>query len=186
MDAFRISAKFFVEDASRLDVREFVPIFHSWIQNHAVPEHLLVDVADYAHVHEGPGVVLIAHEANFYMDQAQGRLGLMYSRKHPAAGSFQDRVRQAVFAASDACTRLEEDPLLAGRIHFPLTEAILRVHDRLHAPNTLETFEQLRPELQKVFGPNAKIEHRPSPLKLFEVRVTAANALPIEMFSTSS
>src|SRR5437762_11773460 len=117
MDSHKIAVKFFADlapEASGQNEVHFVPIFHSWIQTQAVPDHLLVDVADYAHVHHGPGAVLIAHEANFSTDNTDGRLGLMYVRKQPAAGSFAERVRQALVAALEGCKRLEDDPNVAG------------------------------------------------------------------------
>src|SRR3954452_10922409 len=95
MEAHKIIVKFFVEDASRIRGEQFVPIFHSWIQQKAIPEHLLIDVADYQHVAGGPGTVLVAHEANFSTDRDEARLGLMYTPKQPAAGAFFDRLNQA-------------------------------------------------------------------------------------------
>ena len=95
METHKIIVKFFVEDASRIRGEQFVPIFHSWIQQKAIPEHLLIDVADYQHVAGGPGTLLVAHEANFSTDREDGQLGLMYTRKQPAAGEFSDRLKQA-------------------------------------------------------------------------------------------
>src|SRR4030095_5221476 len=64
----RIGVKLFAADGSSVQPREFVPIFHRWIQTQAVANHLLIDVADYAHVPDGPGVLLVAHEGNFSLD----------------------------------------------------------------------------------------------------------------------
>ena len=93
MQPFKISVKFFVDDPSGIDAHLFVPVFHSWIQQHAVAEHMLIDVADYEHVHNGPGTVLIAHEANFYLDKLDGFLGFTYSRKQPAPGYPHEQPR---------------------------------------------------------------------------------------------
>ena len=181
----KISIKFYVVDDSRIEQHEFVPVFHSWIQNHAVPEHMLVDVSDYAHVHNGPGTLLVAHEANFYADRLDGRLGLTYSRKQaaPAAGGFVDRLRQAVTAALEACVRLEDDPRLGGRIKFGTGEITLRIPDRLLAPNTTETFQQVRGDIEKVaadlYGAgNFDVEHILSEKLPFEVRILATSSLP--------
>src|SRR4051812_12443967 len=114
MDVFKISVKFFVEDAAGVGEHEFVPVFHSWIQQHAVPDHALIDVADYAHVHNGPGTVLIAHEANYYTDRTDGQLGLTYSRKTAAGETLAARLRQAYVGALEACARLEE----TGKVKF--------------------------------------------------------------------
>src|SRR5688500_6665996 len=179
----KISIKFYVDDDSRVEQHEFVPVFHSWIQNRAVPEHVLVDVADYAHVHNGPGTLLVALEANFYADRLDGRLGLTYSRKQPAPGEFVDRLRQAVTAALEAAVRLEDDPRLAGMLKFGTAEATIRVPDRLLAPNTMETYSQVRGDIEKVaadlYGAgNFDVEHVLSDKLPFEVRILASASLP--------
>src|SRR3990170_4560681 len=144
MDSHKLIVKLFVQDASQLDVHEFVPIFHSWIQQRSVADHLVIDVSDYAHVHHGPGTLLVTHEANFYTDQGEGRLGLMYQRKQPFPGTFTDRLRQAFIATLQACQRLEADPRLAGRIKFKTDEVLITIPDRLNAPSTPETFQAVR------------------------------------------
>jgi hypothetical protein len=58
---------------------------------------LLIDVHDYSHVHHGPGILLVAHEGNFSMDETDGRLGLVYIRKQP--GSLSETVQTAFAAA---------------------------------------------------------------------------------------
>ena len=187
MQAHKISVKFYVDDPSQLGAHEFVPIFHSWIQNRAVPEHMLVDVSDYAHVHNGPGTLLVAQEANFYADRIDGRLGLTYARKQAApaaaAATFVDRLRQAVTAALEACVRLEDDPRLAGKIKFGTGEMTIRLPDRLLAPNTMETYSQVRGDIEKVaadlYGTgNFDVEHVLSEKLPFEVRVMATSSLP--------
>src|SRR5205807_2486817 len=79
-----INVKLLLEGGDDLD--PVIPIFHSWIQNQPFGE-LLIDVADYRHVHHGPGIVLIGHEADYSLDQTDGRLGLRYNRKAPLPGS---------------------------------------------------------------------------------------------------
>jgi hypothetical protein len=81
MESSKLSVKFYVEESSQLKLADIVPVFHSWIQFHSIPDHLLIDVADYAHVPDGPGIVLVSHEANFYLDRFDSRLGLTYTRK---------------------------------------------------------------------------------------------------------
>ena len=76
----RISVKFFVSEPDAVHLPAFIPVFHRWIQDHAV-EGLLIDVADYKHVPEGPGILLIGHEGDYSIDMAKGRPGLLYSRK---------------------------------------------------------------------------------------------------------
>jgi len=180
MDVFKISVKFFAEEPTNIGEHEFVPIFHSWIQQKAVPQHTLIDVADYAHVHNGPGTVLIAHEANFYTDRNDGQLGLTYSRKMSAGDTLIDRLRQAYVGALESCARLEE----TGRLKFRTDESAIRFNDRLLAPNSPETFNQAKPDIERVAaelyaGVAVDIEHYFSQNLLFEVRVRASDSPPI-------
>src|SRR5436190_21718276 len=104
MDSPKLSLKFYLDDLSaKIRLADVVPVFHSWIQLHLIPDHLLIDVADYAHVIDGPGVVLVAHEANFYLDEFDGPQGLTYTRKMPIDGSFADRLATVFNAARQAC-----------------------------------------------------------------------------------
>jgi hypothetical protein len=189
MDPFKIVVKFYAQEPVTIGHETFVPVLHGWIQNRAVPEHLLVDVADYSHVQNGPGTLLVAHEANFYLDKLDGFLGFSYSRKQPLNGgsggnggngsSFADNLRYAVAAALEGCRRLEEDPALAGKLTFRTDEVSLKVADRLLAPNTPETFQRLRPDIEQLAeklwpGATVDIEHYPGELTLFEVRLRSS------------
>lgn len=180
MDSHKLIVKFFTHDDASIALSEFVPVFHGFIQNHAIPDHLLIDVADYQHVHHGPGILLASHEANFYTDTGEGRLGLLYQRKQPIAGAsgLRDRLAQVVAAALRTCVRLEQEPALAGRLHFRTDEMVLRINDRLLAPNMPDTFRNVEPELRTFLsevypGEQVALEPRHSPLTLFEVRIKA-------------
>ncbi len=86
MDTVKYELKLFLDDASGVELEEFIPVFHDWIQTQQLAE-LLIDVADYRHVPQGPGIALIAHDAHYVMDLTDARLGLLYSRRretHPS------------------------------------------------------------------------------------------------------
>jgi hypothetical protein len=175
METHKIIVKFFVEDASRIRGEQFVPIFHSWIQQKAIPEHLLIDVADYQHVTGGPGTVLVAHEANFSTDRDEGRLGLMYTRKQPGAEEFFDRLKQAFRACLQGCAQLEADT----QLRFKTNECVARLNDRLLAPNNSETYLAVEPDLRKLVdqlygNSDTHLEHRPHPQRLFEVKIKSS------------
>ena len=180
METHKIIVKFFVEDASRIRGEQFVPIFHSWIQQKAIPEHLLIDVADYQHVADGPGTLLVAYEANFSTDREDGRLGLMYMRKQPAPGEFFDRLKQAFGACLQGCSRLEADT----QLRFKTNECIVRLNDRLLAPNNSETYRAVEPHLRKLVDQlyakaDTHLEHRPHPQRLFEVQIKSSASPPL-------
>jgi hypothetical protein len=183
MDVFKIAVKLFVvRDDFSPD--QFVPIFHRWIQNQAVEHHLLIDVADYAHVKDGPGTVLVASEANFHMDRTEGRLGILYSRKTPLPGSFADRLSAVIAEALKAASRLEAEPGLKGRISFATNEIVIRLNDRLAAPNTEATRAAAEPAIravaEKLFGGKpVSVETRIQPHTEFEVRVNSEGSASV-------
>src|SRR5437762_2103927 len=112
-----INVKLLLDNPEDLDLDAVVNVFHSWIQDQ-VGEEQLVDVADYRHVHHGPGVVLIGHEADYSIDNTDGRLGLRYNRKAAVAGSNQDRLIQSARAALLAAKCLQQDTSVNGNRNF--------------------------------------------------------------------
>jgi hypothetical protein len=151
MDLQHVNTKLIVQNPEGVDLEAVIPVFHSWIQDRA-GEEILLDVADYRHVHAGPGVVLIGHEANYSLDNADNRLGVRYNRKAALDGSAQDRLEQATRAALRACQLLENDPRLEERIRFNGREIEWFVNDRLLAPNLDATRQALEPEIRALCG----------------------------------
>jgi hypothetical protein len=148
MDLHRISAKLFIADASAISraAGEYIPIFHRWIQGGEL-SGLPLDVADYGHVIDGPGVMLIGHEADRSLDLADGRPGFVYARKREAAGSVRERLAQVIGEAVEGARRLENEPALEGAVSFRTDELQISVKDRLNAPNTQATFDALSQDI---------------------------------------
>lgn len=146
----RIGIKVFTADGVSVRPREFVPVFHRWIQTRAVDDQMLVDVADYEHVPNGPGVVLVAHEGNFSVDLGDGRMGLAYARKAPTPGALADRLRAAARIVLGACRLLEDDAALGGRMRFRADELYVFANDRLRAPNTAPALAEFQPAVENL------------------------------------
>ena len=161
----RFSLKLFADPASAGAPSTVIPVFHRWIQEHAVPG-LLIDVADYTHLVDGPSVLLVAHEANYALDEADGRPGLSYTRKQPLEGTFGERLATAAAALITAARRLEQDTsrMTGGGITFRTNEIEFVANDRLAAPGSADTESALRNELTafggRLFG-GADVEVRP-------------------------
>jgi hypothetical protein len=158
-DLYRIGIKFFAENSAAVRIKEFVPIFHSWIQRQAIDEHQLIDVHDYSHVHNGPGILLVAHEGNFSTDMAEGKLGVAYFRKLPASVSTEDALRATLKAARQGIALLEAEPALAGKLRFRQDELLILSNDRLLAPNEPKSLDALKATLAAVFGKSATFKH---------------------------
>jgi hypothetical protein len=187
MEAYRLGVKVFVEPpaaSGALRSEEFIPVFHRWIQNRRLAE-TLIDVADYGHVHQGPGVVLIGHAANYALDFDEGLPGLLYVRKRPAEGAFAERLAETFRAALHAARLLEEEPGLAGKLRFGAARIRFRIHDRLLAPNGSATLAAVRPALEaigaRVHGGAAVTLHPlfEDPRALFTVDVVGPGALDV-------
>ena len=150
MDLHRIQFKFFIEDPSSISTEAAFRIFNRWIS--AAKDEVLVDVADYSHVPEGPVTLLAGHEANYSIDNTGGELGLLYARKQPLEGDLDARLHAACRAALDACNRLEQDPLLEGKLSFRAGDLLFVANDRLSAPNDGATRAALEPALNALLG----------------------------------
>lgn len=176
MHSHKLSLRLFADGAAGLPLDAFVPVFHGWIRDQVLADHLLIDVADYSHVPEVPGTVLVAHEANLQFDREGGQPGILYVRKQPPAGATTLRARlAAVFRATlEAATRIEADPTL-GSIRFRTNELVFRINDRLLAPNNEATFAAVSPGLQtflaELYQGDVALEHKHDAERLFEVRI---------------
>jgi hypothetical protein len=147
MDSVRLNSKLFT--ASAPPAERFVPVFHAWIRDKTLGE-LLIDVADYTHVHNGPAVALIGHATEYTFDLAQGRPGLLFRRKREAPEPTK-RLTDALRRTLAAAALLEGTPQLS-ELRFRTDELLLSVPDRLHAPNQDATLQSWRPALEPVLA----------------------------------
>lgn len=138
----RITAKFFIAEGV-VDTADLVPIFHRWIRDASVPG-LLIDVADYRHVPNGPAVLLIGHDGDYILDGADGRLGLLYRHKRDwPVDTLQERLALTLERVAHAVRLLENDPAFTG-VRFRRGEIEITFPDRLNVPNTPAAFATLR------------------------------------------
>lgn len=177
MQVQQLSVKLFAADPAAVSLDAFAPIFHRWIQEGRIPGQLLIDVADYRHVPDGPGIVLIAHQAHYAIDGERGPLGLLYSVKRDAPGELAAKLDEAYAAARVAAQALEEDPVRP--IRFSGDRLRVSVMSRRHAPNTAETFAAARAVLgtfaARVFaGRTAHVSHLSDPRDPFAVDLAAS------------
>jgi len=147
MQAKRISVKIYVDGA--LPSERVIPVFHRWIREKVLDE-LAIDVADYGHVHHGPGVVLVGHAFDYFFEDSEGRQGLSYARKRDAPPP-EERLLDAVRRALSGARRLEQDPALVG-LRFRADELRVTLPDRLNAPREGAGFETLKTELSPIVG----------------------------------
>ena len=104
MDLQKVSLKILSDAPVTLDLDPFLQIFARWrVQD-------WVDLADYAHMTRGPGIVLIGHRANFSFDMGTSAPGVLYLSKK----DLQDPVLVAPDAGGVERTRTIAKRLKAG------------------------------------------------------------------------
>lgn len=166
MNLQHIAFKIFVDGELSTDWEQFINIFHGWVAAQSMPE-MMIDVADYRHVPNGPGVVMVGSKADYYMDNTGGKPGLRYVCKVKKDGSTEEQVQQAFAHASAACARLESE---ISCLKFSRTDFELTVNDRAVAPNTAETRSSLEKELpailEKTLGSNSTLQLQQDARKL--------------------
>lgn len=180
MNVQHINVKFYLENPETVPLAEFGAVFNNWIQTQRL-EELLIDVADYLHVHHGPGIMLIGHEADYSLDNRAGRLGLLYNRKAQLEGTTQEKLAQAVRAALTVAQILEKE----NGLKFNGSEVQVIVNDRLLVPNTVETGEVLVPEFKSFFdqlynGAEYSLSHNSNARERFTVDIKTASTFDVD------
>lgn len=181
----RIRVKFFSQEPSAVELAAITPLFHRWIQEHRV-DGLLLDVADYKHVQDGPGILLIGHEADYAWDLAGGRPGFVYDRKREweANASLAERLHLVLRIGLASCQTLVED--LAEPVRFQLDEVEFGLLDRLRLPNEAAVFDrvvaEIRPVLDELYGQAAYTLARVSedPRRALSIHLRAQEAPTLE------
>jgi len=180
MNIQHINIKLYLENPETVNLADYAAVFNSWIQEQRL-EELLIDVADYLHVHNGPGIMLIGYEADYSLDNRVGRLGLLYNRKAQLDGTIQEKLAQAVRATLTAAQILEQE----NGLKFNGSEVQVIVNDRLLVPNTAETFDVLQAEFQTFFNrlyneAEYTLTQPKDPRERFTVNVTTESGFDID------
>ena len=177
MDLHKFGIKFFATDAQALDLLKLIPLYHRWIQQSALQD-LLIDVADYSHVPAGPGVMLIAHEGNYALDETGHERGVLYYSKHKLTGALPERLAQVAGKALQAAQLMSGDTELQGSLKVPGNQLQFFANDRLVAPNTDAAYGELEPAfktfLDRLYaGARYTLQRETDPKERLSVRVQA-------------
>lgn len=184
MIPFRTQVKFFLDTSNPIDQALFTGVFQRWIQDNLLDE-LVIDVADYRHVFQGPGTVLIGHYSDYTIDNRDGRIGLLYTRKRQTTEDVAAQLRSSLQRNLKAAEFLEHEPAFKPALKFNISEIEVRFVDRLQFKNSVATFESVKDDvtavLSEFYGAHPfQIEQVPSdPRDLFALKVTAQGAISL-------
>ncbi len=153
MELQKIEIKFFAVEREPVPLTAFIDLFHGWIQ---ASDGVYHDVADYSHMHQGPGIVLVAPDFFVSVDETGGRRGFLFSQKARLEGSKQERLARVFQSALENCRRLQAEPALQKKLEFRFDEFEITLNDRLLAPNGDESYQALKAEVEpfvsRLFG----------------------------------
>jgi len=184
MDLHKLGVRIPVANPERPDsLLQLIPVYHRWIQTQALDD-LLIDVADYSHVHQGPGVLLVAHEGDYAFGDEGGERALTYYQKRALPGTLETHLLRVARKALNACRLLEADGTLGG-VKFRVENLEIFVNDRLAAPNNQQTFESLSPVtgglLERMYGRDGfAVTRELDPRARFTLRAAANQTLAID------
>jgi hypothetical protein len=145
-DLQRISIKIHSEAPASISLDPFLDIFGRWRHDKAHPAEW-IDLADYAHVPKGPGIMLIGVKAMFSFDLTDPAAGLLYITRRGLSGNSEQRIKSALRSAFDLSKRLTAEKNYPAAAKLRTDRIELRLLDRLVTPNTLATDAAMRPAI---------------------------------------
>lgn len=178
-DVHRIAVKVPLANPEALDPDALIPVFHGWIRDGGVADGLLIDVADYKHVPDGPGIMLIGLEWDRSVDYGYGTAGVMSVAKRGLDGDLASRIRAVAADAYRTAATLAASEWAGPSAAVRTDELEILLLDRLNAPNTPETLAAAAPVIAEALAPLGEVgapeqlgdERRP-----FRVRLTLGSA----------
>lgn len=187
MDAHQICFQVGFSAPSDLGFDALLPVFHGFIQQGALPDDVMIDVAEYSHVPNGPGVLLVCHEGHYGVARHEGQWSLRYNRKRGGQGdSLEQRLAVPFRRLMTAAQQLAAQGLGLG---FDTGHLRLQIQDRLHAQNDGATFDAIAPTLkafltQRYGVAPSSVVREGEARELFTVRITCDERPPVDVLAT--
>jgi hypothetical protein len=179
-DLQRIDVKMLAEAPADLSLDPFLAIFSRW--RHEQDESDWIDLADYAHMPKGAGIMLIGKQGAFSVNLDDPGIGLLYSGRKDFAGTVDQRVLEAARRCLNFTKRLTAEPEYPEPLKLLPGAWEVFINDRLNFPNTQETGQRLRGGIESalnvLFGAGAysmKAEDDPQRRYAFSVRAQQAD-----------
>jgi hypothetical protein len=154
----KIAVKILTDAPQNLNLDPLLSIFARWRKDQSHPAQW-VDLADYAHMSRGSGIVLIGRFCNFSFDMGLPAPGILYASKKGLEGEPEGRLRQVLRASLEMTRALLAEPEFPAAVHLNPGALELAFNDRLETPNIAFTDRPLRPAvvatLDQLFGAGA-------------------------------
>ena len=146
-DLQRIHVKLLADAQPDLGLDPFLAIFGRWRQDKSHPSQW-IDLADYAHMAKGPGILLVGKQGNFSANRDDPGLGLLYAGKAGFEGSEEERVLEAFRRCLELTQAVLEEPEYPTGLKLEPGSWELFINDRLNFPNNEATDAVLRSSIE--------------------------------------
>ena len=151
----RVDLKQMIDSGIEPDLDPFLVIFDRWRKQDDHPADW-VDLADYAHMPEGPGILIAGKRETFSVNLNPPGIGLLTSVRRGLEGSLEDRFRESLRRARRLNEALMAEPEFPGEFRIVEGAWEVFVNDRLLFPNTDESDTLVRPQLAAAMGVDAQ------------------------------
>jgi len=188
MNLQRISVKLFASNPQDVNLPAVTPVFHRWIQQAAVPG-ILIDVADYEHMIDGPGILLVGHDCDYAMDLERGMPGMLYVGKYLDEGApLSEALPEALSRVVAACQAFEQDGSV--NVTFDTSKVEIMLRDRLRAPNNAETYAAVKDDVQAavsaVFGDAVSLSRDEHARRCVTITASASSSPALSELATKA
>ena len=185
MNLQRIQIKIASDAPPRLNLDPFIEIFGRWRKEKEHPAEW-VDLADYAHMPRGAGILLVGQRCNLAFDLADPGPGILYAAKKGLSGSTEERITSAFQWCLDLAKRLAAEKEFPGGIRLRTNSFEIQFNDRLETPNNASTDEELRPAIRqamdRLFGAQGyELIPHGNPAQCYGFSIAAKKAEPLDV-----
>lgn len=150
-DLQRIDVKLLLDCPPDPDLDQFLVIFDRWRKADDHPADW-VDLADYAHMPGGPGILIAGKRDTFSVNLNPPGPGLLTSVRRGLEGSLEDRFREALRRAREFNAAVLAEPEFPAEFSVREGAWEIYVNDRLGFPNTDPTDWLVRPAVAAALG----------------------------------
>jgi hypothetical protein len=151
MDLQRIHIKLLTNASQNLKLEPFIDIFARWREDKKHPAGW-VDLADYAHVPKGPGIVLVGYQASVAFDMAAPVPGILYMTRNGLEGASEVRIRSALRSGFETGKKLLAEKEFPAGVELNTGALEVRFADRLETPNTPAIDAELQPAITEALN----------------------------------
>ncbi len=150
-DLQRIDVKLLLDTPPEPDIDVFLVIFDRWRQRKDHPCDW-VDLADYAHMPSGPGILIAGKQDRFSIDLNPPGPGLLTSTRAGLGGTLEDRIREAFRRARELNRSVLSEPEFPETFSVSAEGWVIHINDRLAFPDSDASDALIRPALASALG----------------------------------